>query len=86
MTTLTLTLDDHAARKAQQAARRRQVTLEHLLSQFIEKLGRSEPDNKTTPGEVAALHMESLFRQLSRPLDGKGYTTRDELYERGPVS
>ena len=30
--------------------------------------------------------MEALFRQLSRPLGGKGYVTRDELYERDPVS
>ena len=86
MTTLTLTLDDQAARKARQAARRRQATLEDLVRQFVEKLGRSESDANATPGEAAALHMEALFRQLSRPLGGKGYTTRDELYERDPVS
>ena len=85
MTTLTLTLDDQAAHKARQAARRRKVTLEDLVRQFVEKLGRSESDPKAAPGEAAAQHMEALFRQLSRPLGGKGYTTRDELYERDPV-
>ena len=86
MTTLTLTLDDHDAQKAQQAASRRQATLEDLVRQFVEKLGHSESDTKAAPGEAAAQHMEALFRQMSRPLGGKGYVTRDELYERGPVS
>ncbi len=86
MTTLTLTLDDHDAQKAQQAARRRQATLEDLVRQFVEKLGRTESDPKVAPGEAAAQHMEALFRQMSRPLGGKGYVTRDELYERDPVS
>ncbi len=85
MTTLTLTLDDHDAHKAHQAARRRQATLEELVRQFVVKLGRSESDPKAPLGEAAAQNMEMLFRQLSRPLGGKGYTTRDELYERDPV-
>lgn len=86
MTSLTLTLNDHDARKAQQAARRRQATLEDLVLQFVERLGRSESDPKAAHGEAAAQHMEALFRQMSRPLGGKGYVTRDELYERDPVS
>jgi len=86
MTTLTLNLDDHAARRARQAAQRQQASLEDLVRQFVEKLGHTEPREDADRREDAARHMEFLFRQLSRPLGGKGYITRDELYERGPVS
>jgi hypothetical protein len=86
MTTLILMLDDHAARRAHQAAQRRQASLEDLVRQFVEKLGRTESDAGEAQREAAAKQMEVLFRQLSRPLGGKGYITRDELYERSPVS
>ena len=86
MTTLTLTLDDAAARKARRAARRAQASLEDLLCQFVEKLGSSEPDSAVSQGEQAARNMETLFGKFSRPLGGKGYSSRDELYERPPLS
>lgn len=83
MTTLTLTLDDAAAAKARQAAQRRQSSLEELLHRFVLNLG-----NEVTAGapsgqrESAAAKLIASFRELSRPLGGKGYTSRDELYER----
>jgi hypothetical protein len=83
MTTLTLTLDDAAAAKARQAARRRQSSLEDLLQRFVVKLG-DEATAEAASGqrESAAQKLIASFRELSRPLGGKGYASRDELYER----
>jgi hypothetical protein len=83
MTTLVLTLDDAAAAKARLAAQRRQSSLEDLVQRFVVNLGQEENgDGAAELRESAAQKLIVSFQQLSRPLGGKGYHSRDELYER----
>jgi hypothetical protein len=83
MTTLTLTLDDAAAAKARQVAQRRNSSLEDMLKGFVVSLGQDDAtDSRLAQRESAVQRLMGSFRELSRPLGGKGYTSRDELYER----
>ncbi len=83
MTTLSLTLDDAAAVKARHVARRRQTSLEDMLRGFVASLGEDDSDDTASAQrESAAMKLLASFQELSRPLGGKGYTSRDELYER----
>ena len=83
MTTLVVTVDDAAASKARQVAQRRQTSLENMLSGFVVSLSKDDSDPEVTgEREAAAENLSGTFQALSRPLGGKGYVTRDELYER----
>jgi hypothetical protein len=83
MTTVVLNLDDAAAAKARLAAQRRKSSLEGLLQQFVVDLGQEEAtDAVSAKREIAAQKLVATFQQLSRSMGGKGYNSRDELYER----
>ncbi|MFZ4766613.1 MAG: hypothetical protein ACOYMN_16800 [Roseimicrobium sp.] len=83
MTTLTLTLDDAAAAKARHAAQRRHCSLEDMLCRFVVSLSHDGSDEAVAANrEAAAQKLMTTFQELSRPLGGKGYASRDELYER----
>jgi hypothetical protein len=83
MTTLTLTLDDAAALKAQQVAQRRHTSLEDMVRGYVMSLSNEEMEDEiSSQRESAWRKLAATFRDLSRPLGGKGYSSRDELYER----
>jgi hypothetical protein len=82
MTTITLTLDDTAARQAGQVARRRRVSLEDLLRDCISRLAHEQAVVGSSQREAAVKTLRDSFANYSRPFGGKGYTSRDELYDR----
>src|SRR4051812_29889286 len=82
MTTLSFTLDDVAAARVQTAARRRHTTVETLFVKFVGSLTSHDVEDVGDTNDEAAAQLAHTFQALSRPLGGKGYTTRDELYER----
>ena len=77
METLTITLDDSAADRVRTVARKHSTTVEFLFTSFVASL--STPDTGDNDAEKV---LASTFQNLSRPLGGKCYTNRDELYER----
>jgi hypothetical protein len=78
MTTLNLTVDDQVASRAEQVARERNTTLNQLVSEFLEHLTPAEQAKRTSSADRLA----KTFRDLSRPIGGKPYQNRDELYDR----
>ena len=82
MTTLSITLDDAAANRVQTVARKNHTTVERLFVSFVSSLGGQDAKEKRVPNDEAAARLGRTFQTLSRPLGGKGYITRDELYER----
>jgi hypothetical protein len=78
MTTLSLTVDDQLASRAKQVASVRNTTLDHLVHQYLEQLTSSDQASR----DSAADRLASTICDLSRPLGGKPYTHRDELYDR----
>lgn len=78
MTTLNLTVDDQLADRAQRVAADRNTTLDHLVHEFLEQL--TVVDQSTR--ESAADRLAVTIRDLSRPMGGKPYHHRDELYGR----
>lgn len=82
MTTLAITLDDAAATQVQSVARKNHTTVERLFVSFVSSLGGEDANEKRAPNDEAAARLARTFQTLSRPLGGKVYVTRDELYER----
>jgi len=82
MTTLSITLDDVVADRVQTAARQQHTTVEGLFVTFVTSLAGGGVNDARDTHDEAALQLARTFQTLSRPLGGKGYTTRDELYER----
>ena len=56
--------------------------MEGLFVTFVTSLTGSGADDARDTHDEAASQLTRTFQTLSRPLGGKGYTTRDELYER----
>ncbi len=78
MTTLTLSIDEHAANTAQRIARQRQTTVDAIVQELLDQLGREEFDER----HRAVEELERSFHTVSRPLGGKLWKHRDELYDR----
>lgn len=78
MTQLTLTLDESSIETAQRVAAERHTTVDHLVGEYFEQLGL-EQNNR---GQQAVELLEESFRIVSRPLGGKPWANRDELYDR----
>jgi antitoxin component of RelBE/YafQ-DinJ toxin-antitoxin module len=78
MTTISVTVDDQLAERAQQAAAERNTTLDDLVQQYLKQLASATQG----ASDVAADRLLQTFRDLSRPLGGKPYQQRDELYDR----
>ena len=78
MTTLNLTVDDQIASRAEQVAKERNTTLNQLVGEFLEQLTPTEQAQR----DSSADRLAATFRDLSRPLGGKPYQNRDELYDR----
>lgn len=78
MTTLTIQINDQAAKAAQQMALRRQTTVDAIVQELLDQLSCEEFASR----QSAVESLQSSFQQVSRPLGGKSWNQRDELYER----
>jgi hypothetical protein len=78
MTTLMLQLDHQTAHRARRAAETRHTTLESLVVEYVEQLARIDEQARSEGTE----HLLRTLRELSRPMGGKPWKDRDELYER----
>lgn len=79
---LSITLDDVVADRVQTVARTQHTTVEGLFVTFVSSLTDAAENDAHDTHEDAASQLVRTFQTLSRPLGGKGYTTRDELHER----
>jgi DNA anti-recombination protein RmuC len=78
MTTLTLSIDEQSARTAQRIAQQRQTTVDAIVQELLDQLGREDSDVRHRSVE----ELERSFHEVSRPLGGKPWKQRDELYDR----
>ena len=78
MTTLTIQISDRTAQTARQVALQQQTTVDAIVQQLLDRLTSDEFANR----QNAVENLEQSFRQVSRPLGGKQWNQRDELYER----
>lgn len=78
MTTLTLSIDEQSARTAQRIAQQRQTTVDAIVQELLDQLGREDRDVRHHSVE----ELERSFHEVSRPLGGKPWKQRDELYDR----
>ena len=77
MVEMTLQLDEELAERAKRIAARRHTTVDAIVGQCLAQL----PD--VGVGRAAATdQLIETLRQLSRPMGGKPWQSRDELYER----
>jgi hypothetical protein len=82
MTTLSITLDEVTAARVQTVARRKRTTVETLFASFVSSITNQGSEEAKDSNDEATAQLVHTFQTLSRPLGGKGYVTRDELYER----
>ena len=78
MTTLTLSIDEQTANTAYRIAEQRQTTVDVVVQELLDQLGREECDER----HHAVEELERSFHEVSRPLGGKLWKNRDELYDR----
>lgn len=78
MTTLTLSIDEQSARTAQRIAQQRQTTVDAIVQELLDQLGREDLDVQQRSVE----ELKQSFHEVSRPLGGKLWKQRDELYDR----
>lgn len=78
MTDITVSLDDQIVDKARRVASHRCATLDGLVRNFVERLAAQDDASRAT----AAADLERSFRQLSRPMGGVDWNSREELHER----
>ena len=77
MVEVTLQLDEELAERAKRIAARRHTTVDAIVGQCLAQL----PDDGVRRAAATNQLIETL-RQLSRPMGGKPWKSRDELYER----
>lgn len=77
MTTISVSVDDQLAERAQQIAADRNTTLDDLVQQYLTQL-----TSAAQASDTVADRLLQTIHDLSRPLGGKPYQQRDELYDR----
>lgn len=78
MATLTLQVDLQTVDAARRAAEKRCTTLDALVEDYLEQLANAEEQARAEATE----HLLRTLRELSRPMGGKSWKDREELYER----
>lgn len=78
MVALTLQVDEKLADRAKRAAERRNITVDAMVGQYFAQLPNEDGGGTT----AATDQLIETLRQLSRPMGGKPWRSRDELYER----
>ena len=85
MTSLTIELqDDSLLEKAARVARAQKTSVDAMIGGFLASLTDTSTSEESEVARRRRLveELEESFRTLSRPMGGKGYVNRDELYER----
>jgi len=85
MTLLTIQLpNDGLLEKAVRVAREQKTSVDAMISGFLVSLTDTSAAEETAQQrrDKLAADIQETFRTLSRPMGGKGYVNRDELYER----
>jgi len=85
MTSLTIQLqDDSLLEKAARVARAQKTSVDAMIGGFLASLTDTSVSEESEQQRRQKLveELEQTFRDLSRPMGGKGYVNRDELYER----
>ena len=78
MVQLTLQVDEKLAERAKRVAERQNITVDAMVGQYFAQL----PDDFVDGTSSAADQLIETLRRLSRPMGGKPWKSRDELYER----
>ena len=78
MVTLTLEVDLETANRARRVAEQQHTTLDALVEEYLEELARTEGRTRMDATE----HLMRTLRAASRPMGGRLWKDRDELYER----
>ena len=78
MVALTVQVDEKLAERAKRAAERQKITVDAMVGQYFAQL----PNDDRAATKNATDQLIETLRQLSRPMGGKPWSNRDELYER----
>lgn len=78
MVALSLQVDEKLAERAKRAAERQNITLDAMVEQYFAQL----PDEVSGGTIAESQQLIETLRRLSRPMGGKPWKNRDELYER----
>ncbi len=78
MVPLTLQVEEKLAERAKRVAERQNITVDTMVGQYFAQL----PDDSLEGTTFATEQLIATLRQLSRPMGGKPWKNRDELYER----
>lgn len=78
MVALTVQVDEKLAERAKRTAERRHITVDAMVGQYFAQLPSDDRAAMTT----ATDQLIETLRELSRPMGGKLWESRDELYER----
>ena len=78
MATLKVQIDDRTAQNLQRVALSRQTNVDAIVQELLDQLCVEESLNRQKAVET----LERSFQQVSRPLGGKQWLQRDELYKR----
>ena len=78
MVSVTLYVDEKLVERAKRAAERQNITVDAMVGQYFAQL----PDDALEGTTFATDQLIETLRELSRPMGGKPWKNRDELYER----
>jgi predicted transcriptional regulator len=77
MVEVNLRLDEELAERARRIAEQRHTTVDAIVGQCLAQLPGDGVERAAATDQLIA-----TLRQLSRPMGGKHWKNRDELYER----
>jgi hypothetical protein len=78
MISIVLQVDEKLAERAKRVAEQQNVTVDVLVEQYFAQL----PDDTTEGAKLGTEQLLETLCKLSRPMGGKPWKDRDELYER----
>jgi hypothetical protein len=78
MAEITVSLDEQIVTRATQIAHERGANLQTLIREFVVELANQ--NESTSPQAID--NLEQTFAQLSRPMGGVDWKSREELHER----